>query len=83
MIIGILLGISISISITSLVLILTTATGLIAENPATGAAIGTTTTISYASIALIISLITTYILIFILKKSKEIKEYPATREPST
>jgi len=70
MIIGILLGISISVSITSLLLIITTATGLIKQNLTTGAAIGTTATTSYTSIALIASLITTYLLILILKRSK-------------
>jgi len=69
MIIGILLGISASISLTSLIIIITTATGLIKENLATGAAIGTTTTISYAAIALVASAITTYLLILTLKKS--------------
>jgi len=68
MIIGILLGISISISLTSLIIIITTATGLIKENLATGAAIGTTTMASYSTIALIASLITTCLLILTIKK---------------
>ncbi|MFH0711666.1 MAG: hypothetical protein V1889_00915 [archaeon] len=76
MIIGILLGISASISLTSLIIIITTATGLIKKNLATGAAIGTTTTISYASITLITSLIATFLLILILKKSIKDKSHP-------
>ena len=80
MIIGILLGISIAISLTSLIIIITTATGLIRENLATGAAIGTTSTISYAAIILAASLITTYILILIIKKpKKQFEEYPSTK----
>ena len=69
MIIGILLGISIAISITSLIIIFTTATGLIRENLVTGAAIGTNATISYAIIALIIALIVTFFLLLILKNN--------------
>jgi hypothetical protein len=67
MILGILLGISISISIASLMIIITAATGLIRENLATGAAIGTAATISYSSITLVISLSITYLFILILK----------------
>ena len=70
MIIGILLGISISVSLTSLIIIISTTTGLIKENLATGAAIGTTTAASYAAITLIVSLITTYLLILALRKPK-------------
>jgi hypothetical protein len=71
MLIGIFLGISISVSLASLIIIFTTTTGLIAENPATGAAIGTTTTVSYALITLVLSLVTTLFLISILRKYKK------------
>jgi len=70
MLIGILLGISIATSLASLIIIIATATGLIRENLATGAAIGTTATTSYATVALAISIIATYILILALKRYK-------------
>jgi len=69
MIIGILLGISIAINLTSLLLILTSTTGILYENMATGAVIGTAGIVSYSLITLILSLITTFFLSMILKKS--------------
>jgi len=73
MIIGILLGISISATLTSLIINITSLTGLIKENLATGAAIGTTTAASYATIIFAASLIATYVLILILKKQRNKK----------
>jgi hypothetical protein len=69
MIIGLLLGITISISLASLGIILTGLSGALRENLATGAAIGTTGAISYATITLTISLIATLFLILILKNN--------------
>ena len=68
MIIGLLLGISIAISLASAGIIITATTGILHENLATGAVIGTTGAISYASITLIFSLIAAFFLILVLKK---------------
>ncbi len=68
MIIGLLLGISIAISLASLGIIITGTTGILRENLATGAVIGTTDAVSYALITLVLSLIATFFLILILKK---------------
>ena len=68
MIIGLLLGISVAISLASFGIIVTGTTGILRENLATGAVIGTTGVVSYALIALILSLIATFFLILILKK---------------
>jgi len=70
MIIGILLAISLSISLTSLLIIITSTTGILRENMATGAVIGVSQATSYASITLALSLIATLFLILILKKPK-------------
>ncbi len=68
MIIGLLLGIGVAISLASLGIIITGTTGILRENLATGAVIGTTGAVSYAVIVLIFSLIATFFLISILKK---------------
>ncbi len=70
MIIGILLAITLSISITSLALIVTGSTGILRENMATGAIIGTSQAVSYALIVFIISLVATFALILILRKNQ-------------
>ena len=70
MILGILLGISLAINLTSLIIIITSSTGILKENMATGAVIGVSQVSSYAFITLIISLLLTLLLITILKKSK-------------
>jgi len=70
MIIGIALGISLTVNLLSLLIITTGTTGILRENMATGAVIGVAQATSYATITLIISLITTLFLILILKKPK-------------
>jgi hypothetical protein len=76
MIIGLLLGVSVAISIASLGMIITGGTGLLRENLATGAVIGTTGVVSYAMISFILSLIAAFFLILILKKpEKNVGEY--------
>jgi len=66
--IGFLLAITVSISLASLVIIITGATGILRENLVTGAIIGTTGAVSYALITLVLSLVATFFLILILKK---------------
>ncbi len=68
MIIGILLGISLAINLTSLLIIFTSNTGLLRENMATGAVIGVSQASSYAIVTLIISLVITFALMLYLKK---------------
>jgi hypothetical protein len=68
MIIGILLAISISISLTSLLIIITSQSGILQENLATGAVIGLSQASSYATVTLVISAITTLFLISLIKK---------------
>ncbi|MFH1522141.1 MAG: hypothetical protein ABIF18_04245 [archaeon] len=68
MIIGLLLGISIAISLASFGIIITGTTGALRENLATGAVIGTTGAVSYAIIVFVLSLVVTFFLISILKK---------------
>lgn len=68
MIIGFLLGISVAISLASLGIIITGTTGILQENLATGAVIGTTGATSYALITLTLSLVATFFLILILKR---------------
>jgi len=70
MIVGFLLAITISISLASLGIIITGATGILRENLVTGAVIGTTGAVSYALIALVLSTAATFFLILILKKPK-------------
>ena len=70
MIVGFLLAITISISLASLIIIITGATGALRENLVTGAVIGTTGAVSYALITLVLSLVATFFLILILKKPK-------------
>ncbi|HDL02256.1 MAG TPA: hypothetical protein ENH20_00295 [Candidatus Pacearchaeota archaeon] len=70
MIIGIVLGISLAVNIVSLLIIVTSTTGILQENLVTGAVIGAAQASSYATIALIISLIITFALILYLKKPK-------------
>jgi len=67
MIIGLLLGIAVSISLASLGIILTGMSGALRENLATGAVIGTGGAISYATITLTASLIAIFFLILTLK----------------
>ena len=71
MVIGFLLAITASISIASLAIVITGATGILRENLATGAVIGTTGAVSYALITLILSLVSTFFLILILKRPKK------------
>jgi hypothetical protein len=68
MIIGLLLAITVSVSIASLGIIITGTTGILRENIATGAVIGASGAASYALITLVISLIATFFLILILRK---------------
>jgi len=70
MIIGILLGISLAINITSFLIIITSTTGILRENLATGAVIGTAQATSYATTILIISAIVTFFLMLSLKKPR-------------
>lgn len=73
MIIGILLGVALAVSITSFLIILTSAVGVLRENVATGAVIGTSQAISYATVSLIASLVVTLLLVLILIKSTFLK----------
>jgi len=68
MIIGILLGITAAISITSLLIIITSTSGALKENLVTGAIIGTAQATSYATITLVLALIATLFLILTLRK---------------
>ncbi|MFH0808357.1 MAG: hypothetical protein V1888_01955 [archaeon] len=70
MIIGIMLAISLSITLTSFLIVVTSTTGILKENLATGAVIGVSQAASYASIILIIFAIITLFLITIIKKPK-------------
>lgn len=70
MIIGILLGISLTVNLTSALIIFTSNMGILRENLATGAVIGVGQMSSYAVITLIISLITTFALMLYLRKPK-------------
>jgi len=67
MIIGLLLGIAVSVSLASLGIIITGLSGALKENLATGAVIGTGGAISYATITLTISLVAILFLVLILK----------------
>jgi len=67
--IGFLLAITASISLASLAIIITGTTGILRENLATGAVIGTTGAVSYALIMFILSLVATFFLVLILKKT--------------
>lgn len=68
MIIGFFLAFALAISITSLTIIITGSTGVLRENMATGAVIGTAQAVSYAFTTFIISLVATFALILILRK---------------
>jgi hypothetical protein len=70
MIIGIALGIALAVSITSVLIIATSTTGILKENIATGAVIGTKTATPLAIITLGISLTVVLFLITILRKPK-------------
>ncbi len=77
-VVGTLLGISLSVMLSSLGIIIFSATGSIRSGTATGAVIGTSGAISYAVIAFILSLIAVFFFALILKKpKKEIEEYYA------
>ncbi|MBU3923873.1 MAG: hypothetical protein KJ592_03075 [Nanoarchaeota archaeon] len=67
MIIGLLLAISLSISLTSIIIIATSTTGILKENLATGAVIGASQATSYAITTLALSLIATFSFILILR----------------
>ena len=67
MILGILLGLSIAGALTSLLIIITSTSGILKENLITGAAIGTTQLASYAAITLALALAATLFLILTLK----------------
>jgi len=66
--IGFLLAVTVSLALASLGIIITGTTGILRENLVTGAIIGTTGAVSYALITLVLSLITTFFLILILRK---------------
>jgi len=70
---GFLLGISISVAIASLGIIITGATGILKENLITGNVIGPADAASYAIISFIVSLIITFILIFVMRKKKTVE----------
>jgi hypothetical protein len=70
MIIGILLAITISMSLASLGIAIMGTTGIIRENLVTGAVVGATGAASYAFIILVLSLAITFFLILVLKKPK-------------
>ena len=70
MIIGILLGITAAISITSLLIIITSTSGILQENLITGATIGTTQLTSYATTTLAISTAVALVIILFLRNSK-------------
>ena len=70
-IVGFLLAITVSISLASLGIIVTGSTGILRENLITGAVIGTASAVSYALITLVLSLIATFFLILVLRKSKK------------
>ena len=67
MIIGLLLAIAISVSLASLGIILIGMSGALRENLATGAVIGASGAISYATIVLVVSLIAVFFFVLILK----------------
>ena len=67
MIIGLLLGIALSVSLASLGIIITGLSGTLKENLVTGAVIGTSGAVSYATITLTVSLIAIFFLVLILK----------------
>jgi hypothetical protein len=68
MIIGILLGISLSFFITSLILIFMGLSGVLRENLVTGAVVGTESLISYSSIILVVSFMVTLFFVFLIKR---------------
>jgi len=70
-VIGFLLGITASVALASLGIIITGTTGILRENLITGNVIGATGIVSYSLITLVISLIATLFLILILKKPKK------------
>jgi len=67
MIIGLLLAISVSVSLASLGIIFMGMSGALRENLATGAVIGTGGAVSYATIVLVVSLIAVFFFALILK----------------
>lgn len=69
MIVGLLLAITVSVSLASLGLILMSMSGALQDNLATGAVIGTSGITSYATITLTISLIAMFFLILVLKSN--------------
>ena len=73
MMIGILLGVALAVSITSFLIILTSAVGVLRENLATGAVIGTSQAISYSIFSLIASFVVTLFLILVLIKPSLLK----------
>jgi hypothetical protein len=68
MIIGIAFAISIAVFLTSSIITIAGLSNLLQESIITGAVIGTGTITSYAIIALVLSFIAIFLLIFILKK---------------
>ena len=69
MIVGLLLAISVSVSLASLGIIITGLSGALKENLATGAVIGTGGAVSYSTITLAVSLIAIFFLGLILKNN--------------
>ena len=69
MILGVLLGISLAINLVSILIIVTSSSGILRENIATGAVIGISQATSYSFVTLSISLIATLFLIVLIKKS--------------
>lgn len=66
--IGILLGVSLSVMISSFLIVVFSATGAIRRSVVTGAVVGTTGVMSYAVISFVLSLVAVFFLLMILKK---------------
>lgn len=76
MIIGLLLGFSVAVALASLGIIVFGSSGLILENLATGAVIGTTGIVSFAIISFVLSLIAAFFLILVLRNpERSVEEY--------
>ena len=76
MLLGILLGIVVSVMVTSLVFIFVGSSNLLIENSVTGAVIGTTGVISFAIIVFIISVVLAIFLFIMIRDSHK----PMARE---
>jgi hypothetical protein len=75
-VIGMLLGVSLAVMLSSLGIVVFSATGAIRSGAVTGAVVGTSGVISYAIIVFVLSLIAVFFFALILKKpEKEVEEY--------